>query len=62
MAVKPEMVPPRACILSASLEQGDMLVVLPDNSLVVTDVSVVQPAPDSFVWLIRILLLPAGST
>jgi hypothetical protein len=32
----------------ASLERGDMLVVLPDEGLVVTDVSVVHPAANSF--------------
>jgi hypothetical protein len=33
----------------ASMERGDMLVVLPDEGLVVTDVSVVHPAPNSFL-------------
>jgi hypothetical protein len=32
----------------ASLERGDMLVVLPDEGFVVTDVSVVHPAANSF--------------
>jgi hypothetical protein len=32
----------------ASLEHGDMLVVLPDEGLVVTDVSVLHPAANSF--------------
>jgi hypothetical protein len=38
----------RAGTGSASLERGDMLVVLPDEGLVVTDVSVVHPAANSF--------------
>jgi hypothetical protein len=32
-----------------SLERSDMLVVLPDEGLVVTDVSVVHPAANSFL-------------
>jgi hypothetical protein len=33
----------------ASLERGDILVVLPDEGLVVTDVSVVHPAATSYL-------------
>jgi hypothetical protein len=39
----------RAGIGRASLERGDMLVVLPDEGLVVTDVIVVHPAANRFL-------------
>jgi hypothetical protein len=38
----------RAGTGSASLKRGDMLVMLPDEGLVVTGVSVVHPAANSF--------------
>jgi hypothetical protein len=47
-AVEPAMERLRAGTGSASLERGDMLVVLPDEGLAVTDVSVVHPAANSF--------------
>jgi hypothetical protein len=47
-AVEPAMERLRAGTGSASLERGDMLVVLPDEGLVVTDVPVVHPAANSF--------------
>jgi hypothetical protein len=47
-AVEPAMERLRAGTGCASLERGDMLVVLPDEGLVVTDVSVVHPAASSF--------------
>jgi hypothetical protein len=46
--VEPAMERLRAGTGRASLERGDMLVVLPDEGLVVTDVSVVHPAANSF--------------
>jgi hypothetical protein len=47
-AVEPAMERLRAGTERASLERGDMLVVLLDEALVVTDVSVVNPAANSF--------------
>jgi hypothetical protein len=47
-AVEPAMERLRAGTGCTSLERGDMLVVLPDKGLVVTDVSVVHPAANSY--------------
>jgi hypothetical protein len=47
--VEPVMEQLRAGTGRASLERSDMLVVLPDEGLVVTDVSVVHPATNSFL-------------
>jgi hypothetical protein len=47
-AVEPAMERLRAGTGRASLERGDMLVMLPDEGLVVTDVSVVHPAANSY--------------
>jgi hypothetical protein len=47
-AVEPAMERLRAGTGRASLERGDMLVVLPDEGLVVTDMSVVHPAANSY--------------
>jgi hypothetical protein len=46
--VEPAMERLQAGTGRASLERSDMLVVLPDEGLVVTDVSVVHPAANSF--------------
>jgi hypothetical protein len=48
-AVEPAMEGLRAGTGRASVELGDMLVVLPDEGLVVTDVSAVHPAANSFL-------------
>jgi hypothetical protein len=47
-AVEPAMERLQTGTGRASLEHSDMLVVLPDEGLVVTDVSVVHPAANSF--------------
>jgi hypothetical protein len=48
-AVEPAMERLRTGSGRASQERGDMLVVLPEEGLLVTDVSVVHPAANSFV-------------
>jgi hypothetical protein len=53
-AVEPAMERLRAGTGRASLERSDLLVVLPDEGLVVTDVSVVHQAANSFFrWAAR---------
>jgi hypothetical protein len=47
--VEPAMERVRVGIGRVSLERGDMLVGLPEKGLVVTDVSVIHPAANSFL-------------